>query len=153
MCSKILAIKMIQRVQTLYLLFVFLISGILTLVLSFFKVEGYGQVLLLDLFSQSSVLLKSVGVFFVISSVLSLISIFGFQNRQNQFVMNRINILINFYLLSVLIYVSLILPGEMNISEKGIGIYFPIASIVLLVMANKAIKKDEDLVKSVDRLR
>jgi hypothetical protein len=29
----------------------------------------------------------------------------------------------------------------------------PIVAIVLLVLANKAIKKDEDLVKSVDRLR
>jgi hypothetical protein len=41
----------------------------------------------------------------------------------------------------------------MQISEKGIGIFLPICVIVLLVMANKAIKKDEDLVKSVDRLR
>jgi len=29
----------------------------------------------------------------------------------------------------------------------------PVLSIVLLALANKAIKKDEDLVKSVDRLR
>jgi hypothetical protein len=41
----------------------------------------------------------------------------------------------------------------MQISEKGIGMFLPIISIVLLVMANKAIKKDEALVKSVDRLR
>jgi hypothetical protein len=44
-------------------------------------------------------------------------------------------------------------PGESNISEKGVGIFIPILSIVLLVLANKAIKKDEELVKSVDRLR
>jgi hypothetical protein len=31
--------------------------------------------------------------------------------------------------------------------------FLPIVSIVFLVLANKAIKKDEDLVKSVDRLR
>jgi len=29
----------------------------------------------------------------------------------------------------------------------------PVFSIVLLVLANRAIKRDEDLVKSVDRLR
>ena len=45
------------------------------------------------------------------------------------------------------------LSGETNVSEKGIGILLPIFSIVCLVLANKAIKKDEDLVKSVDRLR
>ena len=39
------------------------------------------------------------------------------------------------------------------ISEKGIGSALPLIAIVLLVLANKAIKKDEDLVKSVDRIR
>ena len=61
--------------------------------------------------------------------------------------------LINFYLLGVLIYLSLTLSGETAVSEKGIGMFLPIIVIVLLVVANKAIKKDEDLVKSVDRLR
>ena len=67
--------------------------------------------------------------------------------------MGRINMLINFYLLGVLIYVSLTVSGEASVSEKGIGMFMPIIVIVLLAMANKAIKKDEDLVKSVDRLR
>jgi hypothetical protein len=31
--------------------------------------------------------------------------------------------------------------------------FLPIVAIVLLVLSNKAIKKDEELVKSVDRLR
>jgi len=44
-------------------------------------------------------------------------------------------------------------PGEASVSEKGIAMFVPLVSIVLLVLANKAIKKDEDLVKSVDRLR
>ena len=39
------------------------------------------------------------------------------------------------------------------VSEKGIGMFIPILVILLVVLANKAIKKDEDLVKSVDRLR
>jgi hypothetical protein len=39
------------------------------------------------------------------------------------------------------------------VSEKGIGMFLPILAILLIVLANKAIKKDEDLVKSVDRLR
>ena len=61
--------------------------------------------------------------------------------------------IINFYLLGVLIYVSQTISGETIVSEKGIGMFFPIIVVVLLVMANKAIKKDEDLVKFVDRLR
>lgn len=144
---------MIQRIQTIYLSIAFVIAAILTNFISFFTIDNQVQVCLTTTFSQSSVLLKSVGIFFLVSSILSFVSILNFKKRQLQFVMNRVNILINFYLLSVLLYVSLTLSGEMQISEKGIGIYFPIAIIVLLVMANKAIKKDEDLVKSVDRLR
>ncbi|MGY5352944.1 DUF4293 family protein [Wenyingzhuangia sp. IMCC45533] len=144
---------MIQRIQTIYLFTAFIIAGVLTNFMSFFTLTTGEETFLLSTIQNNLVLLKSVGVFFIISAILSIISIASFKKRQNQFVFNRLNILINFYLLSVLIYLSLKLPGEMQISEKGIGIYFPIAIIVLLVMANKAIKKDEDLVKSVDRLR
>ena len=62
-------------------------------------------------------------------------------------------ILLNFVLLGVFVYRSLSLSGETLVSEKGIGVLLPIISIVFLALANKAIKKDEDLVKSVDRLR
>lgn len=144
---------MIQRIQTLYLLSVFVITGVLTNFISFFTLEDGSHLFLTNTITNNSVLLKSVGIFFVLAAILSLIAIFSYKKRQNQFVVNRLNILINFYLLSVLMYLSLKLPGEIQISEKGIGIYFPIVIIVLLVMANKAIKKDEDLVKSVDRLR
>ncbi len=70
-----------------------------------------------------------------------------------QFVLNRLNIILNFVLLGVFVYRLLTLSGETIVSEKGIGVLFPIISIVFLVLANKAIKRDEDLVKSVDRLR
>ena len=84
---------------------------------------------------------------------MALISILLFKKRQNQFVLNRLNIILNFILLGLFVYRSLNLSGEASVSEKGIAMFVPLVSIVLLVLANKAIKKDEDLVKSVDRLR
>ncbi|MDO6738854.1 DUF4293 domain-containing protein [Wenyingzhuangia sp. 2_MG-2023] len=144
---------MIQRIQTVYLSIAFIIAGVLTNFIPFFVIEENINMFLVNTLSNDSVLLKSVGIFTILSAILSLVAIFSYKKRQNQFVVNRLNVLINFYLLGVLIYLSLTLPGEMKISEKGILIYFPIVIIVLLVMANKAIKKDEDLVKSVDRLR
>jgi succinate-acetate transporter protein len=87
------------------------------------------------------------------SIMLVVISILSFKKRQLQFVLNRLNIISNFVLLGVFVYRSLTLSGETLVSEKGIGVLLPIISIVFLVLANKAIKKDEDLVKSVDRLR
>jgi hypothetical protein len=61
--------------------------------------------------------------------------------------------LINFILLGVFVYFSQNLSGETIVSEKGIGLLLPILLIVLVVLANRAIKRDEELVKSVDRLR
>lgn len=90
---------------------------------------------------------------FMGSVALSLISIFRYKDRKSQFVLGRLNIILNFILLGLFVYQSLSLSGETEVSEKGIGILLPILSIVFLVLANKAIKKDEDLVKSVDRLR
>jgi len=87
------------------------------------------------------------------SSVLTFIAILNFKKRQQQFVLNRLSIILNFVLLGVFVYRSLSISGGTLVSEKGIGVLLPIISVVFLVLANKAIKRDEDLVKSVDRLR
>lgn len=85
--------------------------------------------------------------------LMSFISIFSYKNRKRQMNLNRFNILIHIILLGVFVYQSLMLSGEITISKKGIGVFIPVVSIVFLVLANKAIKRDENLVKSVDRLR
>lgn len=142
-CKK--KIVMIQRIQSVYLLLAAGVSGGLSFILPYgFDAQGVG------LFANTDYLLLSL---FVVSAILSLLTIFLFKNRQLQFVLGRINILLNFILLGVFVYWSPTISGETFVSEKGIGMMIPIISIVLLVMANRAIKKDENLVKSVDRLR
>lgn len=88
-----------------------------------------------------------------LAAILIVVSIFQFKKRQLQFVLNRLAILLNFVLLGVFVYRALTLSGEALVSEKGIGMFVPIVSIVLLALANKAIRRDEQLVKSADRLR
>ncbi len=136
---------MIQRIQTLYLFLALGISAGLIFVFHLWTNNDDIKVFAFDDYVYLGM--------FVGSAVLSLISIFSFKNRKSQFVMGRLNIILNFILLGIFVYQSLNLSGETNVSEKGIGILLPIFSIVCLVLANKAIKKDEDLVKSVDRLR
>ncbi|MEO5777576.1 MAG: DUF4293 family protein [Flavobacterium sp.] len=92
-------------------------------------------------------------VLFGLSTTLSILSILSHKKRQQQFVMGRLNMILNLILLGLFVYRTLTASGETAISEKGVGMFLPILSIVILVLANKAIKKDEDLVKSVDRLR
>ncbi len=136
---------MIQRIQTIYLIVSAIIIGALYM---------WFPIVLGD---DGSVIMERnepliFGLMFV-SIALAIISILSFKKRQLQFVLNRLNIISNFVLLGVFVYRLLTLSGETIVSEKGIGVLFPIISIVFLVLANKAIKKDEDLVKSVDRLR
>ncbi|MDY2588474.1 DUF4293 domain-containing protein [Winogradskyella aquimaris] len=136
---------MIQRIQTLYLFFSLVVSAGLIFVFHLWNnTEG------VKVYATDNYLYLG---FFMASALLSLISILSFKNRKSQFIMGRINIILNFILLGIFVYQSLNLSGEINVSEKGIGILLPIFSIVCLALANKAIKKDEDLVKSVDRLR
>ncbi|MGK0421237.1 MAG: hypothetical protein ACJAVE_000398 [Polaribacter sp.] len=143
---------MIQRVQTVYLLITSIISGVLIFVFNLWKsIEK--SIFALDLLKSESYVLKLIPILFLVSAILAFVAIFIFKNRKLQFVIGRLTILINLILLGLLIYVSLTLPGEASVSEKGIGMFIPILAILLLVLANKAIKKDEDLVKSVDRLR
>jgi hypothetical protein len=143
---------MIQRIQTVYLLSAAIISGVSIFVFHLWVSAGK-SIFVVDLFQNSSYQIKSIPVLFFTSSVIALISIFMFKNRKLQFVFGRFIILINFILLGLLLYVSLKLPGETAVSEKGIGMFIPILVILLVVFANKAIKKDKDLVKSADRLR
>jgi uncharacterized protein DUF4293 len=144
---------MIQRIQSIYLLIATLLSGGLIFILNLWVDEQGAKFFVLDSFSSEDTLLKVMGVFFFVSALLTFIAIFQFKNRQLQFVLGRIAILINFILLGIVVYFSQNLSGEINVSEKGIGLLIPILTIVFVVIANKAIKRDEELVKSVDRLR
>jgi hypothetical protein len=137
---------MIQRIQTLYLVLSFTITGILPFVFPLWStVDGKEY-----LFMQNQLYV----ILFGLSTTLSLLSIISYKKRQHQFVIGRLNIILNLILLGLFVYHSLNLSGETpSVSEKGIGMFLPILAIVLLGFANKAIKKDEDLVKSVDRLR
>ncbi len=136
---------MIQRIQTIYILISALILG--SLYIWFPKVQDAAGALVIER-NEPLVLGLIIG-----SVLLAIIAILNFKKRQSQFVFNRLNIILNFVLLGVFVYRSLKVSGETLVSEKGIGVLFPIISIVFLVLANKAIKRDEDLVKSVDRLR
>jgi membrane associated rhomboid family serine protease len=135
---------MLQRIQSVYLLLAAICSGGLSQVLSLTAVGSNIE------YAFDSL---EYMILFLASAALSLIAVFLFKTRQTQFVLGRLNIILNLILLGLFIYRLLTLSGETANSEKGIGLLLPIVSIVLLVFANKAIKKDEALVKSVDRLR
>ena len=135
---------MFFRIQTLYLILASVFSGILSFIFPFHILNDIP----IRITEQYEYLLL-----FSISTLLSVVSFLNYKKRQIQFIIGRLNIILNIILLGLFVYRSLTISGEYYNSEKGIGFLIPVFTIVFLVFANKAIKKDEELVKSVDRLR
>ena len=129
---------MIQRIQTIFLLIVVIAQVVL-----------HFQSLDVELFGSSYVVIALS----LVSFLLTIISIFSYKKRARQILLNNINIFINALLTGLLIYWLLNLSGGIDFPEKGIELAFPLISLFCLFMANIFIRKDEKLVKSVDRIR
>jgi peptidoglycan/LPS O-acetylase OafA/YrhL len=83
------------------------------------------------------------------------LTIFMYKNRPRQMQLSRLSLLLNaaltvaFFLLSENYFAKI---TSSNV-EYGMGIYFPIIAAVFLLLATRAIKKDNILVRSADRIR
>jgi hypothetical protein len=135
---------MIQRIQSVYL-FIVILSNLLAI----FFLAGY----LDDILNLIVEYGFEYHLYFGIISVLSILGLLLYKNRNSQMKVGVMNLLLNFVALGFLVYWLLTLPGEIEFSKKGIGLIMPIISIVFIVLAQKAIKRDDELVKSADRFR
>ena len=84
------------------------------------------------------------------------ISIFQFKNRLNQMKLGALNALIMASCLGLSFYI--IAQNESSFSPEtsgtiSLGFYLPAFAMLLNILANRFIRKDEKLVKSVDRIR
>jgi O-antigen ligase len=129
---------MIQRIQTIW-------TFLAVLAAVFLFITGQDVII-----SESLPILDAACVILVL---IGLLSVFSYKNRKRQILLNNISIIINALLVGVLIYWLLNLSGGIQFPEKGIEPVFSLIAIVCLFIANIYIKKDERLVKSVDRLR
>jgi len=129
---------MLQRIQTIWVLLSVLAAAFLYITGQ--DVEVFGKA---PIISVSSIVLVLMGA----------LSLFSFKNRKRQIMLNNISIIINALLIGILVYWLQKLSGGIDFPEKGIEPVFPSIAVICLLLANLFIKKDERLVKSVDRLR
>ena len=129
---------MLQRIQTVFLF----IAALSAAALHFTSMD-------VVIFDNSNI----ITLLCIISLVLALVAVFSFKNRKRQILLNNINMFINALLIGLLIYWLLNLSGGISFPEKGIEPVFPVISVFCLFVANTYIRRDERLVKSVDRLR
>ena len=128
---------MVQRLQSLFMLF-----AILSLVMIMYKapvlVNGKEVMMLGDyMWAQISIF---ISIFLIVYSILQ------FKNRTKQLLLNQFSKLF----LSISFFIIFIQKEDMFPAK---GLFLFILPYILLIIANRFIKKDEKLVKSADRIR
>ena len=93
----------------------------------------------------------------VISALISLISIFKYNDRMLQMKLGMINSLVIAAFVGLVQLVNIAeAQNLLTTTDPGvyeIGFYLPLIAVFLNMFSNRLIKKDEDLVRSVDRIR
>ena len=129
---------MIQRVQSIYMFFAVLFMIAITYFLPVL-ISKEGEAFFTNHFIYAYITI-------LVSSFLLLYSIFLFKNRKKQLLFNQISK----FLLSVTFFILFFTKGDLFPTR---GMFVFIIPYVLILLANRFIKKDEKLVQSADRIR
>ena len=153
---------MIQRIQTVYLL----LSSICLWLTFFFDFSIYTvgeQTVPFNLFGfenvQSSMSWFPYNIVIPIIASISVICIFQFKKRTNQLFIVRVMYLLLLLILGFIFYdtsniFAVLKAGGQSVTiAYGIGLFLTVASLPFVFLANRAIKKDEKLIREADRLR
>lgn len=159
---------MIQRIQSLYLL---LATAIISL-LYFFPMAEYneisGNILVLDNkgivnISENMVLINyySILILIILTTLISIISIFLFKNRKLQMRLTIYNVIVLIGMFGLIYYYYKIGINEVidkyniEIISKSMSVFSlsPVIASFFNYLAYKRILRDEILVKSIDRIR
>ena len=149
---------MIQRIQSLW----FLLASGAAVLMFFFPVIELTSENTLYVYNYESIsiggidnLIQSSYIVAGLLGIIALLSFFAVFLFKNRILQIRI---CTFLLLLILILVALItffsLSGKGNgPATVGLSAILPIVMFIFIMMARRAVKKDEALVKSVDRIR
>ena len=131
---------MIQRIQSIY----FLLAAISMTLISF-KVPVYtlNETLFMAQDDTKMFILTIVGAIF------SLLGLFMFKNRKFQMKLIRLTVLIQM-IIGVRLFM---LFNKFEVALNNTLLFLMAFSLIALIMAYRGVKKDDDLVRSVDRIR
>lgn len=155
---------MIQRIQTLFLLLVCgLMAATALLPLFQFSVPFIGNEIALyscGIYNIPDAAYPTWGIIFMasLSGLLSFINIFLFKKRKIQIKLGNItSLFILLFYLTVGVYLYTFVSKQGDFSDftltKVYAIILPLIALILNIMAVSKIKKDEKLVRSLDRIR
>jgi hypothetical protein len=159
---------MIQRIQTVFL---FLVAVAMSLVLAFpiwhqvnpdqsqrMTLNAFNLVTT-DIVSGDVIASESkivITILAVLAAALAFYSIFQYKNRTKQMFVNMINSLVMVSNVGVIVWISHNANEVFNPQVNGafvLGFWAILGGLVMNLLANRFIRKDEMLVRSVDRIR
>lgn len=160
---------MVQRIQTVYLSLAAILLGLIFFI-PIAEINGGDLVYEFNengfvsnsSISDSNIETKELQPLFPVAIWLGItvgfiiLTILLFKKRGLQIKLNYLNTLLNLGLIVFLFYTadsfSEGIGKGTNTSYKA-GLYLAVAALPLLILANRSIKKDENLIKSLDRIR
>ncbi|MDD4226191.1 MAG: DUF4293 domain-containing protein [Mariniphaga sp.] len=147
---------MIQRIQTLYVFFAALLTGLL-LKLDFAELASNGEWFVFNargIFSDQEMKFNGIPVlgFIVLITLLHFVVIFLYKKRIRQIRFLVFVIVLLLGLTGVLVYFLYSGFDKPQVVFK-VPMIFPLLAVVLDYLAIRAIGKDEVLVRSMDRIR
>lgn len=152
---------MLQRVQTLYLLGVFLLTILMLTgpIADFSTGEGVLSLKHSGIFDQAGEKLAlqtwPLTLFFALVSGLAFLNVFSYKNRVRQMRLCIFLILISVGMVGMMFYYAWVVQTTFESTQTVYQWRFviPLIVIVLLYLAFRGIRKDELMVKAYDRIR
>ncbi|WP_162342107.1 DUF4293 domain-containing protein [Cyclobacterium salsum] len=159
---------MIQRIQTLFLLLVAIAMIAATLTPIWLQVSPMQnqtmemtawQTSILELPQENISSQESniyIGILCLLAAALAIYSLLQYRNRKKQLMLNMINALLMGLTLGLTVFTSYKANESFNPTVSGafvLGFYCIIFALIMNLIANRFIRKDEMLIRSVDRIR
>lgn len=142
---------MIQRIQTIWLLLAAIAGFFMTRLPLYEGSTGTG--LPVTYTATESLLLFALTV---VSALLAFVTIFLFKNRKQQMRFSLLGMLLSIILTGLVVYMydsfKTANPGFTK-SSYSFGALLTVAMVIFFIMAWNNMRKDEKLIKSLDRLR
>ncbi len=156
---------MLQRIQTVYLflVFVFAILFVMLPIATLVPEDPYVSLQLSkyrvffdahDLVTGRWMALLLIILFFA-AILLTIATSFYYRKRLVQIKLGKYNMLVHAAIILVSFFMIDNIRTQLENYEVsyGPGMFFPIISLLFILLANRAIRKDENLVRAADRIR
>lgn len=148
---------MIQRIQSIYLFFASALMAVINyLPLAEFNINNQEKTLFTTFGIGNGIITTyPIAVIAILSAILSFIAIFMYKNRIRQIKIASISLFMSLMFYAVFIMYWWFSKDALASQETSIsyGLVTPAIAVILNFLAVKAIKADEKLVRSADRIR